>query len=108
MISSSRKYERNSCFYLWIYKDDVDPQLVPLPTNNQLYLPITKKYYKTTLKNIKVYINELVDFDNTIVKVEIERATHIGSVERKQIVESSQITEGPSKDNIFNEIEDIK
>lgn len=77
----NRKYERNTCFYLWVYKEQ-EPELILLPTNKQLFLPISNKYYKTTLKNIKVYINELLEFDRSIKKAELERATHIGSFER--------------------------
>jgi len=46
-------------------------------------LPISKKEYKVTLKNIKTYLAELLQVDDTITKVEIERATHVGSYERK-------------------------
>lgn len=82
MKNSSRQYERNACFYLWIYKEDQKPQLTPMPINEKLFLPLSKKYYKTTLKNLKVYINELIESDLDIVYIEIERATHIGLIER--------------------------
>lgn len=82
-MNSSRKYERNACFYLWLFRDEIEPQLIPLPTGQELFLPISKKSYKTTLKNVKVYINELLLSDATITKAELERATHIGSFERR-------------------------
>jgi hypothetical protein len=53
-----------------------------LPINQMLRLPISNKEYKTTLKNIKVYLQELLEFDNEIINVEIERATHVGSLRR--------------------------
>ena len=82
-MSISRKYERNACFYIWIYRDEQTPSLIPLPKSDFLELPLSRKEYKTTLKNVKVYINELLQLDSTISRVEIERATHIGSFERK-------------------------
>lgn len=84
MISNSRKYERNACFYLWLYRADGTYDLVPLPIKKELHLPVSDKLYKTTLKNVKVYINELLQSDNSILRAELERATHIGSFERKQ------------------------
>ena len=53
-------------------------------------LPISKKNYKVTLKNIKTYLAELLQVDDTIIKVEIERATHVGSYERKDNIDSKE------------------
>ena len=82
MDSKSRRYERNACFYLWVYSDKEKPELVPMPVKEKIFLPISQKYYKTTLKNIKTYLGELLEYDDSIVKVEIERGTHVGSIER--------------------------
>lgn len=82
MSKSGRRYERNSCFYLWIYREDFDPQMKAIPSSSTLQLPLSGKTYKVTLKNIKTYLNELLTVDDTISKVEIERASHVGSVER--------------------------
>lgn len=82
-MNNSRKYERNACFYLWLFRDHADPEIIPLPIHQMLLLPLSKKPYKTTLKNVKVYINELLLLDASIVKAELERATHIGSFERR-------------------------
>lgn len=81
-MSASRSYERNTCFYLWVYKDEMEPEMVPFPIAKTLILPISNKEYKTTLKNIKTYIDELLKQDLSIMKIEIERATHVGSFER--------------------------
>ena len=82
---SSRKYERNACFYLWIYRiDSSNPEIRPLPINTKIVLPISNREYKVTLKNVKAYLTELFQIDDTLVKVEIERATHIGSFEKSQ------------------------
>ena len=84
MTSNSRRYERNACFYLWVYRKDFDkPQMKAMPINQEITLPASKRIYKTTLKNIKTYLSELLEVDDTITKVEIERATHVGSLERK-------------------------
>ena len=84
MANSSRRYERNACFYLWVYRNDFDePQMKAMPINQEITLPVSKKVYKTTLKNIKTYLSELLEVDDTITKVEIERATHVGSLERE-------------------------
>jgi len=86
MNSNSRRYERNACFYLWIYREGfAEPQLKPIPSNESLTLPVSKKSYKVTLKNIKAYLAELLQVDDTITKVEIERATHVGSYERESV-----------------------
>lgn len=69
---------------MWVFKEGTEPQLTALPKASRLELPLSKKKYKTTLKNVKVYISELLQLDTTITRVEIERATHIGSFERKQ------------------------
>lgn len=84
--NNSRRYERNTCFYLWIYREGFDnPQMKALPINQTITLPVSQKIYKTTLKNIKTYLDELLQVDDTITKVEIERATHVGSIERKTL-----------------------
>lgn len=81
--NSTRRYERNACFYLWFYRQSsTEPEIKPVPINSKLVLPISNKIYKVTLKNIKMYLTELFEIDDTISKVEIERATHIGSFER--------------------------
>lgn len=83
MVNKSRRYERNACFYLWVYRKGFDePQMQALPIDKQIVLPVSKRSYKTTLKNIKSYLAELLEVDDTITKVEIERATHVGSFER--------------------------
>lgn len=79
----SRRYERNACFYLWLYRQSSnEPEIKPVPINSELILPKSNKSYKVTLKNVKIYLAELFEIDDTIIKVEIERATHIGSFER--------------------------
>lgn len=80
-MNSGRRYERNSCFYLWIYREGFEPQMKAIPTSSTIKLPISGKTYKVTLKNIKTYLNELLTIDDTILKVEIERASHVGSVD---------------------------
>jgi len=83
----SRRYERNACFHLWIYKQGVSqPQLEIKPISQGLDLPISKKHYKVTLKNIKTYLTELLETDSTIEKIEIERASHVGSFKRKESI----------------------
>lgn len=82
MNSPSRRYERNACFYLWIYREGEAPQLKPIPSGSSITLPMSNKCYKVTLKNLKTYLVELLQLDDTITKVEIERATHVGSYER--------------------------
>jgi len=80
----SRKYERNACFYLWVYKRDLEkPSLHPIPKNVPIELPLSQKSYKVTLRNLKIYLSELLESDPSILKIEIERATHVGSYSRK-------------------------
>jgi hypothetical protein len=42
------------------------------------------RLYKTTLKNLKVYLNHLMTKDPTISRIEIERATHVGSIRKEE------------------------
>lgn len=80
----TRKYERNACFYLWIYKNGIEkPLLQPIPKNKKIELPLSQKSYKVTLKNLKIYLSEILESDPSILKIEIERATHVGSYTRK-------------------------
>jgi hypothetical protein len=82
-MAQSRQYERNACFYLWVYRLDKEPQLQVVPTTSELILPISQKKYKITLKNLKTYLAEVLQQDSTIIKIEIERGSHVGSFERK-------------------------
>ena len=78
-MSRDRKYERNSCFYLWIYRESDSPEMEMFPVNEALTLPSSQKIYKTNLKHVKIYADERITLDDTIKKIEIERATHVGS-----------------------------
>lgn len=54
-----------------------------IPTASSIVLPISGKTYKVTLKNIKTYLKELLVVDDSISKVEIERASHVGLIDRE-------------------------
>ena len=48
----------------------------------ELVLPKSKKTYKLTLKNLKVFIDELLETDPTIQQIQIDRITSVGIIKR--------------------------
>lgn len=74
-------YEPLVGFNLWISREgSKEPELKYVA--KELTLPKSKKTYKLTLKNLKVFIDELLEVDPTIQQIQIDRITSVGIVKR--------------------------
>lgn len=74
-------YEPLVGFNLWITRDGQEqPELKSI--SGELVLPKSKKQYKLTLKNLKVYITETFELDPTIREIQIDRIISVGIVRR--------------------------
>ena len=73
-------YEPLVGFNLWLLREDKEPELINF--TKKLILPKSRKEYKLTLKNLKVYIEELVELDSTIMTIQIDRITNVGLIKR--------------------------
>ena len=73
-------YEPLVGFNLWITKDGLEPELKSI--SGELFLPKSKKSYKLTLKNLKVFISELMELDPTICEIQIDRIISVGIIRR--------------------------
>jgi len=77
----AESYEPLVGFNLWVViEDEEKPKLVFL--TKELILPKSKKKYKLTLKNLKVYIQELMDINPAINEVQIDRINSVGTVKK--------------------------
>lgn len=74
-------YEPLVGFNLWITRDGQNqPELKSI--SDELILPKSKKQYKLTLKNLKVYVIEMLELDPAIREVQIDRIISVGIVRR--------------------------
>ena len=74
----SRKYEQTIGFDLWITHRHKS-KTIRRTLVKKMELPISKKFYVVTLKNVKTYIHELQQSDASIIKVQIYRITFVGT-----------------------------
>lgn len=74
-------YEPLVGFNLWILKEGEEKSHLEFVTK-ELHLPKSKKTYKLTLKNLKVYIKELMDLDPIIKEIQIDRINSVGIIRR--------------------------
>ena len=75
-------YEPLIGFNLWVNREGQEKPELKYITEEEILLPKTKKKYKLTLKNLKVYIEELMELDSTIKEVQIDRISSVGMVKR--------------------------
>jgi len=75
-------YEKTVAFQLWIKRtgDSIERQAL----QNEMILPISQKTYKVTLKNVKVFVEELMQSDPIITEIQIDRIASVGVVRRKE------------------------
>lgn len=76
-------YEQTRAFDLFIVKKGQKEKVEKHTVANQVVLPKSKKEYKVTLKNVKVYIEELMELNPEIEAVEIYRISFSGLYKRK-------------------------
>lgn len=80
MARQGNKYEQTVAFILVLYRDGQKEEQIYL--QDEMTLPISKKVYKTTYKNVDVYIKELLQSDLTIKTIRLDRISHIKIYER--------------------------
>lgn len=74
-------YEPTIAFNLWVLRDGEEKVTLKYIADH-LLLPKSKKRYKLTLKNLKVFIDELMDLDKSIKQIQIDRITSVGTIKR--------------------------
>ena len=76
-------YDHVIGFYLHIrYQQREEPTTVYLDRQSVLSLPISKKEYKTTLKNVKAYCKEMLQGNADITDITIDVMRRHGRVTR--------------------------
>lgn len=79
MSTKNRKYEPIVGFDLWITRSNKSEKITSrLTLATEMELPISKKKYKVTLKNVKTYVEELHELDPTILNIHIYRISAVG------------------------------
>lgn len=76
----NRTYEPIVGFDLWITRSSQEGEnkTSRLTLATEMILPISKKTYKVTLKNVKTYVQELHELDPTILNIHIYRISAVG------------------------------
>lgn len=80
MSDGTNFYNRLLGYILWIDREGAGaPEQVYIPREELLALPSGKKY-KVTLRNLKLYLQELREADPSIVAVQIDRLSRVGKL----------------------------
>jgi len=78
----SNEYNRLIAYVLWIVRNDSSkPERVIIQRKQGLWLPLSKKKYKLTLRNLRLYLDELKQYDPSIVEVCIDKISRIGIIQ---------------------------
>lgn len=81
MSGNTSAYNRLLGYYVWIERENVEsPELVFYDKDEPLELPLSGKQYVVTLRNLKVYLEELQQADPTITMVVIDRLSRVGRI----------------------------
>ncbi len=81
MSDGTNIYNRLLGYYVWIERKGSDyPELVFYDKEDPLVLPITGKEYVVTLRNLKLYLEELRESDSSIEAVMIDRLSRVGKL----------------------------
>ncbi len=86
MGRQGNKYEPTVAFILIVFKEK-DGKLIKteeIYLQEECILPISKKVYKTTLKNIEVYIEEFFQANLEVKSIRLDRISHIKIYERSK------------------------
>ncbi len=76
-------YDHVIGFYLHVkYREQEEAELIYLDRQSLLTLPVSKKDYKTTLRNVKTYCKELLTNNNSIKDITIDVMRRHGRVTR--------------------------
>ena len=74
MSRQGDKYERTVAFAINVFRGN---HIEQLHVQEVMTLPVSKKEYKVTLKNVEVYIEELLQADKTITSIRLDRISHV-------------------------------
>lgn len=81
MSRQGNKYEQTVAFCLVPYEEDSEGQLVQvgeqLFLQEEFVLPISKKKYKATLKNVDVFVEEYLKLHTNIASIRLDRISHV-------------------------------
>jgi len=80
MSRQGNKYERTVAFSLIIFRGDSGVEKICL--QDEMVLPLSKKQHAVTLKNVEVYVEELIVSDTTITSIRLDRISHIKIYQR--------------------------
>ena len=79
MSRQGNKYERTVAFSLIVFRGAETEKIC---LQDEMVLPVSKKQHAVTLKNVEVYIEELISSDQTITAVRLDRISHIKIYQR--------------------------
>lgn len=85
MGRQGNKYEQTTAFIIIPFIEDQEGQLTEcehIYLQDTFILPISKKTYKVTLKNVDVFIKEFLEDNPTIDCVRLDRISHVKIYER--------------------------
>ena len=80
MSDGTNRYNRLLGYILWITNINGEKEKVYFQRPTLMVCPISRKKYKITERNLKLYINELKESNPDIVSVEIHRISAIGLI----------------------------
>lgn len=84
-MSNTNVYNRLLGYYVWIEREGSNqPELVFYDKEEPLVLPITGKEYVVTLRNLKLYLEELQKADPSIESVMIDKLSRVGKLRFKE------------------------
>ena len=79
MSRQGNKYERTVAFSLIVFRGSETEKIC---LQDEMILPVSKKQHAVTLKNVEVYIEELISSDQKITAVRLDRISHIKIYQR--------------------------
>lgn len=78
----SNEYNRLVGYILHIIRSGQStPERVIVQRRQGLVLPISQKKYKLTLRNLKIYLNEMKQYDPTIKEICVDKICRVGIIE---------------------------
>lgn len=80
MSRQGNHYEKTIAFALHVFRGDEAENII---LEKRMTLPVSKKEYKVTAKNVQIYCKELFQSDLNIKRIEIDRISFFGTLERQ-------------------------
>lgn len=84
MGRQGNKYEQTVAFVVipFVEQDGELVERTPIYLQDEFELPVSKKTYKATLKNVDVFITEYMEANPEVQSVRLDRISHIRVYER--------------------------